>query len=263
MAIHIYTTREVEKIRAAGEIAFETHIYLKEFIKEGITTKELNDMAEKFIRRKKAYPAFLGFQGYPAAVCTSVNDSVVHEIPHKNKVLKNGDIIGIDIGVKYNNYYADTAWTWPVGKISEKAEKLIKVTSKSLYKGIQAAKQENRIGAIGEAIQKHAESVGFSVVRSLVGHGVGRSIHEEPQVPNYGKKKDGIKIRTGMVLAIEPMINEGNHEIYTENDDWTVKTKDGSLSAHFEHTIAVTSNGPTICTLPSGVSIDVLEKHIA
>ncbi|MDH5720374.1 MAG: type I methionyl aminopeptidase [Spirochaetia bacterium] len=259
MGVRIYTSREIQKIIDSGKIAYEAHMYIKDKIKPGISTKEIDEMARKFIKKENAYPAFLGFRGYPSAVCTSVNESIVHEIPNKDTILSEGDIVGIDIGIKYKDYFSDTAWTWPVGEVSTNAKKLIKITQQCLYKGIKSAESGNRIGAIGESVQKHAEANGFSVVRSLVGHGVGRSIHEDPQVPNYGRKKDGIKIRSGMVLAIEPMINEGTYEVVTENDNWTVKTKDGKLSCHFEHTVAVTSKGPVICTMPAGNSIDVFE----
>jgi len=240
-------------------IAYETHMLLRDHIKVGVTTAELDQIATEFIYKKNGKPAFLGLYGFPACLCTSVNDSVVHGIPNKKTVIRNGDVLSIDLGVLYNGYFSDTAWTWPVGEVSDEAKSLIAVTQQCLFKGIAEAKVDNRIGAIGEAVQKHAESSGYGVVRKLVGHGVGKTIHEEPQIPNYGKKKDGIKIRPGMVLAIEPMVNEGTFDVYTDSDEWTVRTKDGKLSAHFEHTIAVTSTGPVICTLPKGASINVFE----
>lgn len=243
----------------AGMIAFETHMRLREYIRPGVSTAELDEIAREFIYSRRAIPAFLGLYNFPASICTCVNDAVVHGLPNRKTILRPGDIISIDLGVGYNGYYADTAWTWPVGEVSAEARKLITVTQQCLFKGIAEARVENRIGAIGEAVQKHAEANGFSVVRQLVGHGIGRSIHEEPQVPNYGRRKDGIKIRAGMVLAIEPMVNAGTHDVYTDSDQWTVRTKDGKWSAHFEHTVAITSQGPVICTLPKGANVNVFQ----
>lgn len=244
---------------ASGQIAYETHMLLRKYIKPGVSTGELDRIATEYILSKGGKPAFLGFRGFPACLCTSVNDAVVHGVPSKVTILKEGDIISIDLGVQFNGYFSDTAWTWPIGKVPENARKLITATQQSLYKGIQAAVAGNRIGAIGEAVQTHAEGAGYSVVRELVGHGVGKSVHEDPQVPNYGKKKQGMKIRNGMVLAIEPMINEGRLDVVTDNDDWTVRTKDGKLSAHFEHTVAITADGPLICTMPKGANVNVFE----
>jgi len=257
MAIRIYAGKEIEKIQAAGEIAYKTHMHLAKFLKEGISTGELDELARDYINSFGAEAAFLGFHGFPAHICTSVNDVVVHGIPDRQVKLKNGDIIGIDIGVKYLDYYADTAWTWPIGEVSEADKKLIEYTQKSLHQGIKEAVVGNRIGAIGAAVQETAEKHGFSVVRTLVGHGVGKSIHEEPQVPNFGKRKNGALIRAGMVLAIEPMINEGAYDVYTDNDHWAVRTRDGKKSAHFEHTIAITAVGPKICTLPENSETNV------
>lgn len=259
MAVRIYTSKEVAKIMESGMIAFETHMRLRERIRPGVTTAELDEVARAYIYSRNAKPAFLGLYGFPACICTCVNDAVVHGIPNEKTVIREGDIISIDLGVSYNGYFSDTAWTWPVGEVSEEAKKLITVTQQCLYKGIAAAQVDNRIGAIGEAVQKHAEANGFGVVRQLVGHGIGRAIHEEPQVPNFGRRKEGIKIRAGMVLAIEPMINAGTYDVYTDSDKWTVKTKDGKLSAHFEHTVAITSTGPIICTMPKGANANVFE----
>lgn len=259
MAVRIYTSKEVAKIMESGMIAFETHMRLRERIRPGVTTAELDEVARSYIYSRNAKPAFLGLYGFPACICTCVNDAVVHGIPSEKTVIREGDIVSIDLGVSYNGYFSDTAWTWPVGEVSEEAKKLITVTQQCLYKGIAAAQVDNRIGAIGEAVQKHAEANGFGVVRQLVGHGIGRAIHEEPQVPNFGRRKEGIKIRAGMVLAIEPMINAGTYDVYTDSDKWTVRTKDGKLSAHFEHTVAVTSTGPIICTMPKGANANVFE----
>ena len=259
MKVHIYTSREVQKVLDSGRIAYDTHMRLAEDIKPGISTYELDGIAREYIKKQGGRPAFLGYEGYPASICTSVNSQVVHGIPKKNDILQEGDILGIDLGVLYNDYYSDTAWTWPVGKVSEKARKLITTAQECLYHGIQMAVSANRIGHISYTVQKHAESRGYSVVRYLVGHGIGKNLHEEPQVPNFGKKKDGPKIRAGMIIAIEPMVNEGSYEVITEEDGWTMTTSDGKLSAHFEHTIAVTSEGPTICTLPRGAKVNVFD----
>ncbi len=257
MSIRIYTAKEIQNVIDSGTIAYETHMHLTEHLSPGISTYDLDRIAYEYICEQGGKPAFLGYQGYQATLCTSLNDAVVHGLPSENDILKEGDILGIDLGVLYNGYYSDTAWTWPIGEISENAKRLIKVTQESLYHGIKNARPGNRIGMIGASVQKHAESNGYSVVRSLVGHGVGRSIHEEPQVPNFGKKNDGPKIRPGMILAIEPMINEGHYDVFTDEDQWTIRTKDNSLSVHFEHTIAINSKGTLICTLPHGSEINV------
>ncbi|MES0490733.1 MAG: type I methionyl aminopeptidase [Leptospirales bacterium] len=253
MAARVYTSREIEKISKAGEIAFDTHMVLMREVVPGVSTKTLDEIANGFIEKRGAKAAFMGFMGFPAHICTSVNDIVVHGIPNRETVLKSGDLIGIDIGIEYDGYYADTAWTWPVGEVHPLVADLMTVTHTSLFKGIKQAVAGNKVGAIGAAVQEHAEKNGFSVVRSLVGHGVGKSIHEEPQVPNFGKKKDGPTMRNGMVLAIEPMVNEGEYMVYTDKDKWSVKTKDGKQSAHYEHTVALTAGGPKICTLPDNL----------
>lgn len=257
MPINIYTNKEIAKITASGMLAFETHMLLKDHIRPGVSTAELDELVRAHLSRKKARPSFLGFGGFPGAICTSINDAVVHGIPSAGHVLREGDIIGIDLGVDLEGYYSDTAWTWPVGRVTDEARQLITETQQGLFRGIAEARPESRMGAIGEAVQKHAEGAGFSVVRELVGHGVGKSVHEEPQVPNYGNRKNGIRLRAGMVLAIEPMINAGSYHVYTDRDKWTIRTKDGKLSAHFEHTVALTSGGPVNCTLPKGAETDV------
>lgn len=257
MAPRLYTSREIEKIKASGLIAYETHMHLREHLKEGVSTYDLDRYAGEFIAGKGAIAAFKGFKGFPGSICASINDVVVHGIPRREDMLKNGDIIGIDIGILYDGYYSDTAWTWPVGEVSEEVKNLIRATQRSLYKGIKEARQGNRIGAIGHSVQTYVEERGFSVVRSLVGHGVGKSVHEEPQIPNFGRKKSGLPIKDGWVLAIEPMINQGVYDVYTDKDNWSVRTKDGKLSAHFEHTVAVTASGPVICTAPEQEMADV------
>jgi methionyl aminopeptidase len=238
---------EVEEMRAPGAILAGAHKRVRAFLKPGITTGELDREIETFIRDQGGEPAFKGYRGYPASSCLSVNDEVVHGIPGK-RVLKAGDIIGVDIGVKAGGFYADAAQTLSVGGISAEASRLLRVTKEALYLGIDQARAGNRLGDVSHAIQKHVESAGFSVVRTLVGHGIGRSMHEDPQVPNYGRPGEGAVLKAGMVLAIEPMVNAGTHEVEVLEDKWTVVTADGALSAHFEHSVAVTESGPAILT---------------
>lgn len=259
MSVRIYTSKEVQKIMDSGEIAYQTHMTVKNLIRPGVSTLELDQAAERYILSQGGKPSFKGFHGYPGNVCISVNEEVVHGIPNANKILQEGDIVSVDIGVLYNGYFSDTAWTWPVGKISDKARDLVETTQKSLFAGIRELQVGNRIGAVGEAVQTLVEKRHMSVVRALVGHGVGKAVHEDPQIPNYGSRKDGMKIRSGMVVAVEPMINLGTYQVVTEADGWTVTTEDRALSAHFEHTIAITSNGPVLCTLPKGAEINVFD----
>lgn len=220
---------------------------IRKHISSGVTTRELDEFAESFIRLKGAKPAFKGYRGYPSSICASVNEQVVHGIPSSVK-LKKGDIISIDIGVYYNGFYGDAALTLPVGDISNKAKKLLAVTEKSLQIGIENAVTGNRLSDISFAIQNNVEPEGFSVVRNFVGHGIGRKLHEEPQIPNFGKPGQGPELMPGMTLAIEPMVNEGGWEISILKDEWTAVTKDQSLSAHFEHTVAITKNGQDVLT---------------
>lgn len=217
-------------------------------IRPGITTKELDRLAEEYIRSRGGVPTFKGYRGFPGSICASPNDMVVHGIPGRVR-LREGDIIGIDVGVTLSGYIADAAMTFPVGEISEEAQRLIRVTEEALMLGIAQCRAGNRVGDISHAVQSHAEAHGYSVVRSMVGHGVGRHMHEDPQVPNFGSPGQGPELREGMVLAIEPMVNAGGYEVEIGDDHWAVYTKDGSLSAHFEHTVAVTSKGPRILTL--------------
>ena len=245
--ITIKSSREVELLRKAGEIVGKTHKHIKKFIKPGVTTKKLEELANNFILSHDATPSFKGFEGYPAAICTSVNEEVVHGIPSAYK-LRNGDIIGIDIGACYKGYHGDSAWTYPVGTISKEKEHLLRHTEESLFKGLEVVKAGMRIGDIGNAISTHAAKYNLSVIRELVGHGVGNSIHEEPDVPNYGRANTGIKLEAGMVIAIEPMLNLGSREIEMLDDNWTIVTKDNSPSAHFEHTVLVTEDGYEILT---------------
>jgi methionyl aminopeptidase len=246
--IPIKSRDEIKKITRASEIVAEALITLKQVISPGITTKELEQIAEEVIKSRGGVPAFKGYRGYPASICASVNDEVVHGIPSINVVLREGDLISIDLGVIYQGYIGDAAITVAVGKVSKETERLIKVTEEALYKGIKEARVNKRVGDISYAIQKHVEAHGYSVVRAFVGHGVGKSLHEEPQIPNFGYPGKGPKLKEGMTLAIEPMVNAGSYEVVIMKDGWTAKTADGSLSAHFEHTVLITRNGPEILT---------------
>lgn len=250
--IILKSEEEVSKIRVACQIVAETLQYLKENVKPGVTTDDLDRIAEERIIKQGGKSAFKGYRNYPATLCASINTEVVHGIPSKRNVLSEGDIIGLDLGAIYDGFYGDAAITVPVGKISEGAEKLIQVTEESLYKGIEQAKVGNRLSDISHAIQVHVESAGFSVVRDFVGHGIGRNLHEEPQIPNYGDPGQGPRLKKGMVLALEPMVNVGGSAVNILSDKWTVVTKDGSLSAHFEHTISITEMGPVILTSVRG-----------
>ena len=244
--ITIKSDREIELLRIAGNIVYQTHQYLKNYIKPGVTTKELNDLAEKFILEHDAYPSFKGFEGFPGAICTSINHEVVHGIPSNTK-LKNGDIIKIDIGACYKGYHGDSAWSYPVGDIDDDKKYLLYHTEMSLYKGLEQIKPGNRIGDIGYAIESYSKEHNLGVIKELVGHGVGTSVHEDPDVPNY-KTNDKIILKSGMVIAVEPMLTLGTRHIYMEDDDWTIKTEDGLPSAHFEHTVVVTEDGYEILT---------------
>ena len=220
---------------------------IKTMVKPGITTKEIENFADAYIRANNAVPAFKGYRGYPASICASVNNEVIHGIP-SDRVLKEGDIMSIDLGVYKDGFYGDAAYTFPVGKIYPDAERLLRVTEESLYIGIENARPDNRVSDISCSIQRHIESNGFSVVRAFVGHGIGRDLHEEPQIPNFGLPNRGPRLKPGMTLAIEPMVNEGGYEVLILDDGWTAVTMDGKLSAHFEHTILVTSDKPKILT---------------
>lgn len=240
---------ELEWMREAGRIVAETHRLLKKSIQPDITTKELDQIAEDFIRSQGAIPSFKGYNGFSGSICASVNDELVHGIPGPRK-LREGDIISIDIGAQYKGYHGDSAWTYGVGAITEDAQKLLDVTERSLYAGLAAAGPDVRLYTISHAIQQVIESEGFSVVREYVGHGIGAQLHEEPQIPNYGVAGHGPRLKPGMVLAIEPMVVAGERYVKTLEDNWTVVTVDGTLCAHFEHTIAITPDGYEILTLP-------------
>ncbi|WP_349409140.1 type I methionyl aminopeptidase [Pseudalkalibacillus sp. SCS-8] len=241
------TPREIEIMREAGKIVALTHKELQKHIKPGVTTKELDAIAEEFIRKHDAIPSFKGYNGFTGSICASVNEELVHGIPGK-KVLKDGDIISIDIGAKYNGYHGDSAWTYGVGEISDENQHLLEVTEQSLYKGLAEAKPGERLTNISHAIQSYVEAEGFSVVREYVGHGVGQNLHEDPQIPHFGPPGKGPRLKPGMVLAIEPMVNAGSRYVRTLADNWTVVTQDGKNCAHFEHTIAILEDGYEILT---------------
>ncbi len=243
--IILKTPQEIEVMREGNRVLALLFEHLKPMIQPGITTAELDREAELFIRSNKAVPAFKGYNGYPATLCTSVNEEVIHGIPGARR-LAEGDIISIDVGTIHEGFYSDASRTFPVGAISKQARHLMEVTEKSLHAGISKAVAGNHLYDISEAIQKVVESAGFFVVREFVGHGIGRSLHEDPQIPNFGKKGTGPVLREGMTFAIEPMVNAGTWKVSIRNDGWTAVTADGSLSAHFEHSIAITANGPVI-----------------
>lgn len=249
--IQLKSAREIDLMAQGGKILGATVEHLRTVVKPGMSTGELDQIAEEFIRSHEgAVPAFKGLYGFPGSICSSVNHEIVHGIPSKKRVLKEGDIISIDVGVGYKGYFTDSATTAPVGVISTEAQRLLDVTKQSLEAGIAAATVGNHIGDIGAAVQAVVEAAGFSVVRDLVGHGIGVEFHEEPQVPNYGKPKRREKLVPGLTLAIEPMVNIGGPATKTLSDRWTIVTADGSLSAHFEHTVAITDEGPRVLTRP-------------
>ena len=243
--IYIKSEKEILAIEACNKIVAETLKFIEKFVEPGVDTETINKEAENYILSKNAKPAFKGLYGFPKTACISVNDEVVHGIPGKRK-LKSGDIVGIDIGVELNGYYGDAAYTFPVKTVSPDVARLCKVTEESLYLGIEQCIPGNKVGDISSVIQNHVEKHGFSVVRDLVGHGVGIKPHEDPQIPNFGEKNKGPRLKAGMVIAIEPMINLGGYQVYVEEDEWTVRTVDGKPSAHFEHSIAILEKGPKI-----------------
>ena len=245
--ITIRNEDEIELLRRAGEIVGDTHHYLEKFIKPGITTKELDKLAYDFIISKGATPSCLGYEGYPATLCTSINDEVVHGIPGPRK-LKNGDIITIDIVACYKGYHGDSAWTYAVGTIDDKKKYMMEHTEKALFEGLKMVKPGNRVGDISHAIEKYATDHHMGVVRELVGHGVGTDMHEDPEVPNYGKEGSGPLLKEGMVIAVEPMLTYGKRYVCILDDDWTIVTADGEPSAHYEHTVVVTKDGYEILT---------------
>ena len=250
-AVEVKTPAELKIMRHAGGIVGDILVLLKGLVKPGMSTGEIDQICRQELKKRDAKPAFLNYHGFPGVICVSINSEVVHGIPSDKRILKESDIIGLDFGCIIDGWFADSAMTVPIGKISPEAERLIRVTRESLEKGIAAVKDGARIGDIGFAVQSHAEAAGYTLVREFVGHGIGRALHEEPPIPNYGKAGTGGRLKTGMTIAIEPMVNMGGPEVSTLGDGWTAVTKDGKLSAHFEHTVAVTQTGVEILTLPS------------
>jgi methionyl aminopeptidase len=252
MSIELKGEQELACMRKACQVVAETHKALMAAVEPGMTTLDLDKIAEKTIKGMDAKVAFKGYRGYPATLCVSVNEEVVHGIPSAERVLAEGDIVSMDLGAIVDGFYGDSAVTVGVGSVSDQAKRLMKVTEEALFKGIEQMLPGNRIGDIGSAVQKHAEAAGYGVVREFVGHGIGRALHEDPPVPNYGNAGTGLRLQPGMVLAIEPMVNVGTADVKVLRDNWTAVTCDGELSAHFEHTIAVTEEGPEILTKREG-----------
>jgi len=248
--IVLKTARELKLMRAAGRISQRALRLAGEAVEPGVTTKEIDDIVRKYIEGQGATPSFLGYGGFPASACISVNNVVIHGIPSEKRVLKQGDIVSIDIGAYFGGFHGDNAWTFPCGDISKEAQRLLKTTEEALFEGINAAVAGARVGDIGYAVQKYVELRSYSVVRDFVGHGVGAKLHEDPSVPNYGAPGKGARLRPGMAIAIEPMVNMGSHKVKVLKDKWTTVTVDNKLSAHFEHTLAITPDGPVILTLP-------------
>lgn len=248
MSVTLKSSREIERMRAAGQIVAEAHELMRDLVRPGVTTGELNDVAHRHITGAGGVPSFLGYHGFPGSICTSVNEQIVHGIPG-DRVLNEGDIVSIDIGVIYEGYHGDAARTLPVGTISDEARELIAATEGSFWAGVEHARADRRLGDVAAAIQEHAESRGFHVVREYVGHGIGREMHEPPQVPNYGEPGTGRRLRRGMTLAIEPMLNIGGAETVQLDDGWTVVTRSGGYSAHYENTVVITEDGPQVLTL--------------
>ncbi len=244
------TSRELAKMREAGRISQGALREAGKAVEPGVSTLELDTIVRSYIERMGAVPSFLGYGGFPASACISVNNVVIHGIPSKKQILKNGDIVSIDVGAYINGYHGDNAWTFACGDVTREAQALMDATRESLFEGISKAVAGNRIGDIGHAVQRYVEARSYSVVRDYVGHGVGARLHEDPSVPNYGTPGHGVRLLPGMVIAIEPMVNQGTHRVRVLKDKWTTVTADGQLSAHFEHTIAITPGGPVILTMP-------------
>lgn len=249
MAVTIKSAREIELMKEAGKILAQTHDELEKFIRPGISTLDIDKKGEEIIRSFGCIPSFLNYNGYPASICVSVNDEVVHGIPNKHHIIKEGDIVSLDAGVIYKGYHSDAARTWGVGEISPEAAKLIEVTKQSFFEGIKYAKAGNHLYDISNAIDAYVRPFGYGIVQDLVGHGIGSHLHEDPEIPNFRQKRRGIKLQPGMTLAVEPMINMGRCDVAWLDDDWTVVTDDGSLSAHYENTILITDGEPVILSL--------------
>ncbi len=251
MSVTIKSQREIELMREAGRILAETHEELGKALKPGMSTWEIDQLGEEIIRSYGCVPSFKNYNGFPASICVSVNDEVVHGIPDKKRILKEGDIVSLDAGVIYKGYHSDAARTHGIGQISPQAARLIEVTKQCFFEGIKYAKIGNHLNDISTAVQAYAEQFGYGVVRDLVGHGIGEKLHEAPEVPNFAQKKKGVKLRAGMTLAVEPMINKGRPEVRWLENDWTVVTEDASLSAHYENTILICEDGPEILSMPA------------
>ena len=248
--IVLKTSRELAIMREAGRISAMALKVAGEAVEPGVSTWEIDRVARKYIESQGAVPSFLGYGGFPASACISVNNVVIHGIPSKRQIVKAGDIVSIDIGAMLEGFHGDNAYTFPCGDIAPQAQRLLDATRESLYEGIKQAKAGNRLGDIGSTVQRYVEARGYSVVRDFVGHGVGAKLHEDPSVPNYGTPGRGVRLLPGMTIAIEPMVNQGGHEVQVQKDGWTTVTRDGKLSAHFEHTVAITPDGPVILTKP-------------
>jgi len=244
--IHLKSPAEIEKMRKSNRLVAEVHRVLREQVRPGVSTLDLDRIAEERIRKAGGKPAFKGYQGFPGSICASINEQVVHGIPSATVILKEGDIISLDVGVLLDGFFGDAATTLPVGQVSEEARRLLKTAEESLFAAIEKMREGNRLGDVSSAVQKHAESRGYGVVRQFVGHGIGRNLHEAPQVPNFGRPGTGQRLYNGLVLAIEPMLNCGTGDVRVLEDQWTVVTADGRLSAHFEHTVAIAEDGPDI-----------------
>lgn len=246
--IELKSSADLARMRRAGKLAARALAEMGRKVAPGVSTKDLDKIAEKVIRDGGGIPTFIGYRGYPASICASINEEVVHGIPSAKRVLKEGDVIGLDVGATLDGFVGDTAATFAVGKISEEAARLLKTTEESLFAGIAKMRAGNRLGDVSHAIQELAEAAGYGVVRDFVGHGIGRQMHEEPAVPNYGQAGSGLRLEEGLVLALEPMLNAGTHRVRVLEDGWTVVTEDNKFSAHFEHTVAITADGPEILT---------------
>jgi methionyl aminopeptidase len=249
MSVTIKSAREIELMKEAGRILAIVHEELEKFIRPGISTLDIDKKGEELIRSFDCIPSFLNYNGYPASICVSVNDEVVHGIPHRNHMIDEGDIVSLDAGVIYKGYHSDAARTWAVGEVSEEAKKLMEVTRQSFFEGIKFAKAGNHLYDISNAIDAYVRPFGYGIVTDLVGHGIGKNLHEDPEIPNFRQKRKGIKLQPGMTLAIEPMVNIGRPDVEWLDDDWTVVTEDGSLSAHYENTVLITDGDPVILSL--------------
>ena len=245
----VKTAREISKMKDACRISAEALRVAGEAVKPGITTYEIDTIVRKYIEKQGATPSFLGYGGFPASACISVNNVVIHGIPSKKQILKEGDIVSVDVGAFYEGFHGDNAYTFDCGKISDEAQRLLDATKEGLFEGIKMAVAGNRVGDIGSAVQKYVEARSYSVVRDFVGHGVGAKLHEDPSIPNYGTPGRGVRLLPGMTIAIEPMVTQGSYEVRVLDDEWTTVTVDGKLAAHFEHTVAITPDGPKIMTL--------------